>query len=925
MDRNRGLSTAEVERRRRRDGPNELPAPRGPRPLALLAGQLTHLLAVLLWVAAGLALLARMPALAIAIVVIVVLNALFAFWQEYRADRSTQQLRSMLPSGTRVRRDGARRRVAVSELVVGDVVLLEAGDRVGADMTVVEVDNLTVDESLTTGESGAVRHGVGDLLMAGTFVVQGMAEAEVTATGASTTLARISALTATAQRPPSPLTVQLHTVVRVIAAVAAGAGVMLGSASLALGLSTTESFLFGVGVAVALVPEGLLPTVTLSLARGAQVMASRNALVRRLDAVETLGETTFICTDKTGTLTENRMSVVEVVTPPAWIHVAGSGYEPVATFSGADDAAELAAPVAESALACVTGRVTRRGPAWVVDGDPMEAAIHCLAIRTGSAHPDGAGPVESRLRPYTADRMLTSCLRAGRVHVLGAPEAILARCTSGADDAVDELHRLTDRGLRVLGVARREWAGDVGEEMEADLRFLGLLALEDPPRVDVAQSLQTCRDAGIGIVMITGDHPRTARAIAEDVGLIGKGGLVCEGSSLPADDRELGALLDTGVGAVVARATPADKLRIAKALRGRGHVVAMTGDGVNDAPALREADVGVAMGASGSDVAREAADLVLLDDHFATIVSAVELGRATFQNVRRFLTFHLTDNVAELAPFALWALSGGSFPLAIGVLQVLALDIGTDMLPALALGTEPPRKDIMRGRRRRTVLDRALLLRAFLVLGATEALLSLTAFAWVLRGDGWSWGAEPSATTLAQASGTAIAVIAVCQMANAIACRSTTRAAWRLDPRGNPSVLVAIAAEVLLLVVFLGVPPVADLLGGAWPEPSGWAMALAAGAVLLAVDGLAKRRSPTRGTVTPSGGRRSPPLPQRAAVARDSRAGRSRGTTRLSRVLRAQSCGTGYGKSSVTPILSYCIFEASKPASQLPLDTSLHL
>jgi magnesium-transporting ATPase (P-type) len=321
---------------------------------------------------------------------------------------------------------------------------------------------------------------------------------------------------------------------------------------------------------------------------------------------------------------------------------------------------------------------------------------------------------------------------------------------------------------------------------------------------------------------------------------------VLVGPDLPADDEQLAALLDTPNGAVVARVSPADKLRIARVLRHRGHVVAMTGDGVNDAPALREADVGVAMGASGSDVAREAADLVLLDDHFGTIVRAIELGRATFHNIRRFLTYHLTDNVAELTPFAVWALSGGNYPLAIGVLQVLALDIGTDMLPALALGGEPPREGLLRKRRIRTLVDRELLWRSFLVLGATEALLSMTTFTAVLLAGGWALGETPSDVLLASASGAAFAAIAVGQMANAFACRSTSRPVWRLHPRENPLVLAAVGAEVVLLLGFVGVPWLADLLGGSWPPPLGWTGAAAAGLAVVLTDALHKARRSRR-------------------------------------------------------------------------------
>jgi magnesium-transporting ATPase (P-type) len=337
--------------------------------------------------------------------------------------------------------------------------------------------------------------------------------------------------------------------------------------------------------------------------------------------------------------------------------------------------------------------------------------------------------------------------------------------------------------------------------------------------------------------MITGDHPGTAVAVAREVGLLRENGVVLDANQLPSDDDELAARLDGEHGAVVARVRPEQKLRIAGVLRRRGHIVAMTGDGVNDAAALREADVGVAMGLCGSDVAKAAADLVLLDDHFATIVKAIELGRATFANVRRFLTYHLTDNVAELAPFAAWALSGGQLPLAIGVLQILALDIGTDMLPALALGAEPPSERVMkRPIRERVLIDAGLLRRALLVLGLTEAACALIAFIAVLSSSGWRWGTVPTAGTLAMASGATFAAIALGQMANAFACRSDTVPIWRLAIRDNLFIVVAVAAELLLLAVFLGVPPLARLLGGSSPPTVGWICAFGAASMVIVTD-----------------------------------------------------------------------------------------
>jgi magnesium-transporting ATPase (P-type) len=840
----RGLSAAEAARRLTSDGPNVLPD--HPRTAAWLelAKQLTHLLALLLWVAAALALLAGMPALAVAIVVIVLLNGVFAFWQEHRADRSTERLKDLLPSGARVLRDGRARVVDVADLVRGDLVVLEAGDRVGADLRLVLAHDLAQDESMVTGESRAVAHGVGDRLLAGTFVVQGAGRAVVEATGARTSLADISRLAATATRPRSPLAVQLDRVVRVVAVVAALTGAGLGATAVLLGLHPTEAFLFGVGVAVALVPEGLLPTMTLSLARGAQTMAERHALVRRLDAVETLGATTFICTDKTGTLTQNRMNVVDVVTVAGSVQVEGVGYEPTADLLGEDEALALVPRMAHAALACVAGRVVQHDGRWVPDGDPMEAALHCLSMRCGAREASGT---PARRRPYTADRMLSSALLGEEVSVLGAPEQVFRRCTSVPATMTAELAHLTASGRRVLAVARREWRAGPGDEMERDLELLGLVGLEDPPRQDVDEALQSCRDAGVRVAMVTGDHPATAAAIAREVGLLREGGVVLDGSELPERDTALADLLDNADGAVVARVTPADKLRIAGALRSRGHVVAMTGDGVNDAPALREADVGVAMGASGSDVARESADLILLDDHFGTIVTAIELGRATFANVRRFLTYHLTDNVAELAPFALWAMSGGQYPLALTVLQVLALDIGTDMLPALALGAEPPRRGLMGNRTSRTIVDRPLLLRSFGVLGPTEAVMAMSACTWVLVAGGWSWGEAPSATLLATASGTTFAAIALGQMANAFACRSTITPVWRLKVTTNRLVVAAVLVQLVLLAVFLGFAPLAGLLGGSWPTSTGWLAAAAAPVALVTVDGLVKEARRRRG------------------------------------------------------------------------------
>jgi calcium-translocating P-type ATPase len=853
-----GLTSTEAAARLASDGANVLPPPPRPSLVKELGAQLFHFFAVMLWGAGALALVAGMEPLGIAIFAVIVVNGTFAWAQEARAERAAERLRDLLPRRAIVLRDGTPREIDAAELVRGDVVVLTAGSRVSADLQVTAANTLRVDTSLLTGESVPDLVDGGDALHAGSFVVEGEGHGVVVATGTSTRLGSIAALTRANQRPRSPLAHELDRIVRAVAVIAVSVGVGFFVIALLTGIPASDGLLFGIGVTVALVPEGLLPTVTLSLAMGAQRMAGRHALVRRLDAVETLGSTTFVCTDKTGTLTRNEMSIVEVWTPRGSTTIAGTGYAPLATVTGNADAVDETRRVAVAARRCSTGRAAEHDGRWVAVGDPMDVAADVLARRLGCADgPPAIGETGTRRFPFDPRRRRMSVWAGGVLVVKGAPEHVLPRCTGGAppDDVVAAM---AARGLRVLAVAERVLSelpadGDGGNDadtLERDLVLLGLLGFLDPPRDGAGGAVAACREAGVRVAMVTGDHPATARAIAEQVGLIGPDDIVVEGADLPADEAVLGAVVDRD-GIVIARVSPEDKLRIARALQGRGHVVAMTGDGVNDGPALQQADIGIAMGASGTDVAREAADLVLLDDDFATIVAALEHGRATFSNVRRFLTYHLTDNVAELTPFVVWALSGGRFPLALGVLQVLALDLGTDVLPALALGAEPvSSRALHRPPHRGHLLDRSVLRRAFGVLGPAEAALEMTAFLVAMVAAGWRPGdAFPGGATLAAASGAAFLSVVLAQAANAFACRSSSQPPWRLHRR-NPLVAGAVAAELVALGVFLWVRPVADLLDQAPPPWSGFVAALAAPVVLLVVDRLDK--------LTRSGGRRDP-------------------------------------------------------------------
>ncbi|TFV79587.1 cation-transporting P-type ATPase [Blastococcus sp. CT_GayMR19] len=842
LDPPRGLTSAEVDARQVPGG-NRLPVEPPPSAVRMLAAQMVHFFALVLWAAAALAVIGGMPQLGVAIAIVVVLNGVFSFVQEFRADRAADALQDLVPHRVSVLRDGLRQDVDAVELVLGDLVLMEAGDRLAADLELLEVHGLRVDEAMLTGESAPVAKGPGDAVHAGCFVVEGEGSATVTAVGGNTRLAGIATMTQTVQQVKSPLSRELDRVVRAITLLAVGLGVVCFGVGLLLGLAPGDGFLFAVGITVALVPEGLLPTVTLSLARSAQLLARGNALVRRLESVETLGSTTFICTDKTGTLTQNRMAVIEVWTPVGTTAVHGQGYEPVAEVTGPAAAITSTRELARAAVLCSTGRIRQQGGAWVAFGDPMEAALDALARRAGATALEAADRPGTRRFTFDPRRRRMSVLVDGVLYVKGAPESVLDRCAhvEGAAEAAAQMAR---RGLRVLAVAVGTApvpVGASGDDAERGLSLLGLVGLEDPPRPGVDAALAECRRAGIRIAMVTGDSGATAEAIARETGLWLTGSsLVVEGRDLPADQHALAELLDVD-GAVVCRVAPEDKLRITQSLQSRGHVVAMTGDGVNDGPALRASDIGVAMGRSGTDVARQAADLVLLDDQFATIVTAVRQGRATFSNIRRFLTYHLTDNVAELTPFLVFSVTGGAVPLALGVLQVLALDIATDQLPALALGAEPPSARVLDGPPpRHRLIDRGLLARAFGLLGPVEATVSMTAFLAVLLSSGWSYGETPSAVSLATASGAAFTAVVLGQAANAFACRSSTRPPLRLSWRSNPLLLGAVVVELLILVGMLAVPAVADLLGHRPPSVLGLVIAGCAVPAVLAADALAK-------------------------------------------------------------------------------------
>ena len=852
-----GLEPREAARRLQQHGPNEIRRREGPGHLRALARQFTHPLALLLWVAGALALVADLAPLAAAIVAVIVLNAAFAFVQELQAERATEALSEFLPARARVRRGGEPVEVDARELVPGDVVLLSEGDRLSADARLVD-GAVELDMSPLTGESQPVERSSvrarqapsalesDDLVFAGTLCTGGEAIAVVFATGMATQLGRIAALSQRVRAEVSPLQVQVNRAAQLIAVVAVVAGVAFFAVGTTVaGLPLDDAVTFAIGLLVANVPEGLLPTITLALAVGVRRMARRRALVKRLSAVETLGSTDIICTDKTGTLTEGRMAVhafwaagQELPSGPAAVGQAKS--EP---FSA----------LLRTAVRCNNARARQDGAGWERGGDPTESALLVAAAALGEdVDALQAGREAARRRLFHFDprlKRMTTLDSEGDgerwLHSKGAPLELLERCELVRTPDGDRPLEVPDReairevfegyaalGLRVLGFAERRI--DTGtppadrERAEAGLTFVGLAALHDPPRPDVADAVRACRRASIRIIVITGDHGLTAEAVARQVGIVGERPRVVYGAELDRiGEPELEQLLRDEPELIIARSSPETKLRIVDALRDDGHIVAMTGDGVNDAPALRRADIGVAMGASGTEVAREAATMVLTDDSFASIVAAVGEGRVVYDNIRKFVTYIFAHATPEVVPFLIYALSGGAVPLPITVMQILAIDLGTETLPALALGREPPEPGIMERPPRprdRGILDRPMLVRAWLWLGLLEAALVVAGFFWVLYGAGWSPGdATGEGAPLHEAYLTAttmtFAGITFCQIGTAFASRTTYASLRDIGVLSNRLLLWGIAFELVFAALVIYLPPLQDVFGTAGLGP----------------------------------------------------------------------------------------------------------
>jgi calcium-translocating P-type ATPase len=851
-----GLAIPEVARRRELCGPNRIERVRR-RPLVLsLLEQFTSFFALLLWIGGGFAFLAGMPELGWAIFAVIVVNGVFSFFQEYRAERAVEALQQLLPHEIAVVRGGVEARLPAVELVPGDVVRLEEGDQVPADGQLLSAEGLRVDQSALTGESHPVfklpalanerenvprpeRH---ELLFAGTGVVSGSGTLVVSATGMATEIGAIAHLTQSVAEEPSPLQREMARVTRIVTLLAVAFGVGFFVLGVLTGvMPLAEGFLFALGVIVANVPEGLLPTLTLALALGVQRMARQRSLMKRLSSVETLGATTVICTDKTGTLTQNRMAA-------RFVWAAGRG------LPAADLTRQAPAEVVELLEAAVLA-----SQATLEHGDPTEMALVAAAMQAG-VDAEKIRRAHDLLAPHPFDsfRKRMTLVRASdtgaSAYVKGAPKETLALCGTvrwnGLTVALtDELRRaiLADHdrmaadGLRILAVARRavpdHLVGAPASAVERDLTFLGLVALWDPPRPEVSEAVALCRRAGIRVVMITGDYGLTAQAIARQIGLPVEKVVTGEEMERLSPEALRGLLREPGV--LFARTSPAHKLAIVSGLKALGEVVAVTGDGVNDAPALKAADIGVAMGQRGSDVAKEAAEMVITDDNFASIVTAIRHGRATYANMGKFISYIFASNVPELVPFLAFVFL--SIPLPLTVMQILAVDLGTDLLPALALGAEPPEPGVMdrpprpKGQR---LLSPCRLVHAYAFLGVAEATLSLLAFFWTYRVAGWRPGLPMAAAgdLYRRATTMTLAGIVATQVGNVFACRTDRESVFRVGFFGNRLVFAGIAAEIGVLLGLILLPPFQSVFGLAPLAFAEWGILLAFPPIVLGLE-----------------------------------------------------------------------------------------
>ncbi|WP_429970369.1 cation-translocating P-type ATPase [Fructilactobacillus sp. Tb1] len=878
-----GLTTAEAKQKLETDGPNVIQKGKQENELLNFLKNFVSLMACLLWVSGLIAIFAGTPELGIAIWAVNVINGLFSYWEEHAAKKATDALSKMLPTYVSTIRDGKKIQLVAEDIVPGDIVELQAGDAIPADARVISSSSLQVDESALTGESIPVdkfpeyKHGEGpfaiqNIVFAGTVVTNGTATIMVIETGMNTEFGKIASLTQGQKQTDSPLTKELNHLTRQLSILSLAIG--LGFFVLAIFFvhyPVAKSFIFALGMIVAFIPEGLLPTVTLSLAHGTQVMAKQHALLKDLNSVETLGETNVICSDKTGTLTQNQMTVNHIWLPDQEFTVTGTGYYNNGKIQFNNQDVDLKnypdlSLLLDIALLNNDTKIQQpkeAGDAPKILGTPTEAGLNILTDKAGLSLADRLKD-SPRLKelPFDSTRRMMTTIQKNNdgktyVYVKGALSNLMTVCdtvlvngkvvpmTPEYKAQIDQANReYAAQGLRSLAFAYTTTDADNFDDAtpantEQHLTFVGLAVMQDPPREEIYDAVRKCHTADIRIIMVTGDSTLTAKSIAVKIGIVSDAARVITGAEMgKMSDAELQEAVKGEV--IFARVAPEDKYRIVSMCQANGDVVASTGDGVNDAPALKKANIGIAMGVTGTDVAKDAADMILTDDNFASIVAAIEEGRTVYSNIQKFLLYIFTSNVPEAFPSILFLLSGGAIPLPLTVMQILTVDLGTDMLPALGLGAEQSEPGIMdRPPRKRTdhLLNKTIIWKSFGYYGLIASLISTFAYFFVNWQHGWPHVAlAASGNTYMVATTMTLAAIVFCQVANVLNIRTQRNSLFKVGIFSNHRIMWGIVFEICLLAFLVYMPFVHGLFGTADLSLHDWLFLICIPVPLILID-----------------------------------------------------------------------------------------
>ncbi|PHR47447.1 HAD-IC family P-type ATPase [Cycloclasticus sp.] len=833
-----GLSDEEAERRLKIVGTNELHVRQQTPGYIKFLLQFKNFFAILLMVGGSLAFFADYldPEqgnfyIGCALYGVVLLNAIFTFIQAYQSEKIMQSFQKMLPTMVNIEREGEVKQIAASQVVPGDIMLLYEGDKVSADGRLIRVNQLQVDMSSLTGESTPETlqleadsenpYQSRNMVFSGTLVQSGNAKVLVCETGMATQIGKIVELTKQTSNVETPIGKELNYFIKIISSIAIVLGISFFAVSVAIGKGEISSLIFAIGIIVANVPEGLLPTVTLALTMASKRMARKNALIKNLESVETLGSTTVICTDKTGTLTQNKISVNSLITNQR-------EYDTELSLTADDVELQIARRVM---TLCNNAHLDSE---LKYSGDSTEVALLAYAEKLTSIK-DIVQTKRLAEKSFTSeDKYMVTVNESPEgdhfhAYLKGAPEVVMAMCDqihlNGQKVAFTDAYRkqvvaqymsLAERGERGLALAYRNLDND--GIPDGHYIFVAVVGMIDPPRVEVPEAILKCRQAGIRVFMLTGDFGPTAKAIGKQIGLFSENGKVLNGDELSAlDEAGLSSLLDENE-LIFARITPAQKLQIVQALQKKDQIVTVTGDGVNDAPALKNADMGVAMGLMGTDVAKEASNMVLMDDNFATIVTAIEEGRTIFDNIKKFIAYILTSNIPQILPFIAYVLL--DIPLPLTVVLILAIDLGTDIIPALGLGSEKPETDVMnkppRARHER-LLTRNLLFMSYGIVGMIQAAAGFFSYFYILLEGGWQWGEALAVSDplYRQAITAFFASIIICQIADVLICRTRRQSILTVGIFANKLVLLGVVSELVLLALIAYVPLMNTFFGTA--------------------------------------------------------------------------------------------------------------